>query len=417
MSQSPAVIILTFSETVDVSSVNLADAVIQSYPQRKYGNFVRTSSSKFEIGAPSESSIIFVTLDEQICNQMKFQKIGQTASSSLLSWGKVFLRDMASNLILPIYDASIPGVRNQPVMPDIFVPDRQPPVLEKWIFDFEESRSMFLYFSEPVEVMRVTSIGFIRGSSVSDVWYISELSTINYSKTFLPVIHILNLETGLQRMLTKCDDCYIIIGNQTIRDYASPPNYMIEVSASDQHAGGSPVCDDACPGGFYQSSACTKTDDRICSPCSSCKADEFELGSCSRYQDTQCKICSTCKYGTYVSDKCSTTTDTVCSLCTSCSSLEFEMSECTEGRDTICGTCEQCTFASKMTEIECRRELYYVWHDSNCCFDSEGKKLASCSYKDYEDIRIRARNARHHWAVPVSDPLIDDPQYAFGQKF
>ena len=151
------------------------------------------------------------------------------------------------------------------------------------------------------------------------------------------------------------------------------------------------VCDEACPDGFYQSSACTATEDRICSPCSSCKADEFELGSCSRFQDTQCKskdvittrileinvlvVCSTCKYGTYVSDKCSSTTDTACSLCTSCSSLEFEMSECTEGRDTICGTCEQCTFASKMTEIECRRELYYVWHDSNCCFDSEGEKV------------------------------------------
>lgn len=116
------------------------------------------------------------------------------------------------------------------------------------------------------------------------------------------------------------------------------------------------------------------------------------------------------------------------------------MSECTAGKNTVCGTCEQCTFRDDATQRECSGAIYDQWFDTNCCFDSEGNEvsfsgclfyaffniflstiqLSSCSIKAVEDMRIRARESRHHWASPETLPLVDvvqQPQYSFGRAF
>jgi hypothetical protein len=127
-----------------------------------------------------------------------------------------------------------------------------------------------------------------------------------------------------------------------------------------------------------------------------------------------------CKYGTYISHVCGGGQDTQCSPCSPCGGLSYEASECTAGEDTICGTCEQCTFRNAGTQSQCAGAIYHQWFDAHCCFDSEGRGLGSCSEVALEDMRIRTREARRHWASPQTLPFVDlaqEPQYSLGRAY
>lgn len=297
MSTTLPMITLTFSEAINPSTFNAKDCVIQSYPERRFGYFVDMANTDWELGAGSLSSTVFIHVDFETANEMKLHQIGQfadsgyqAAKSGLLSWGKDFFTDYGGNYISPVYDRSIPGTTNNPVVPTEFHRDDLVPELYTWFFE-PTYGIIYLRFSEPVEVLKLSSLKvFFIGSNGSPLglYSIPESAKTNYSISFGSTVQISNLGDNLLTAFSNRNSgarTELFINTSSIRDMSAIPNYLplLELKAE-----GEPLCDTACPAGHYESKQCTVSEDRVCSLCSACPAGEYQFAECSAYADTQC---------------------------------------------------------------------------------------------------------------------------------
>lgn len=131
------------------------------------------------------------------------------------------------------------------------------------------------------------------------------------------------------------------------------------------------TCSDTCTAGFYESTPCTHSTNRVCTKCpsgtfqdmngqaecKSCKAacpageepkttEDGSVLDCSSGKDD--RVCQECPPGKYRSEGILSTTD----VCLACSSCEGEpISECTKTADTVCKhTIEAASEATTMTQ-------------------------------------------------------------------
>ena len=108
----------------------------------------------------------------------------------------------------------------------------------------------------------------------------------------------------------------------------------------------SPCSTTACASGTFQSSACTSTADRVCTPCGApCAAGLYQVSACTTTADRVCAGCSgTCGSGTYQTTACTSTTDRVCTACTTCSgSTPYQSAACTSTSNRVCSACPTST--------------------------------------------------------------------------
>ena len=108
----------------------------------------------------------------------------------------------------------------------------------------------------------------------------------------------------------------------------------------------SPCSTTTCPSGTFQSSACTSTADRVCTPCGApCAAGLYQVSACTTTADRVCAGCSgTCGTGTYQTVACTSTTNRVCTSCTVCGgSTPYESSACTSTSNRVCSACPTST--------------------------------------------------------------------------
>lgn len=101
------VIELQFSEVISLSSIYLADAILQQTQTKRYGNHINLST--FEIVTKSDSSLLTFQIDRKTANEMKWNGIGISPSVSYLSWGSKFVSDVNKNTIAPLWDGSVLG--------------------------------------------------------------------------------------------------------------------------------------------------------------------------------------------------------------------------------------------------------------------------------------------------------------------
>ena len=61
-----------------------------------------------------------------------------------------------------------------------------------------------------------------------------------------------------------------------------------------------------------------------------------------------------------------------------------------------------------------KKGKYQSWFDANCCFDADGLQV-SCNALDLANMKITARNGRHHWVF--DDDSVDMDVYGMGNSF
>lgn len=109
LNMNTGVITLTFSESVQVSSVDLSQLTIQSIETRRFGFSTPLNLSTFSVGTGALSSVVRITIGAERFAYMKSVGIGSDQYHSFLSWTDSFLADNSGNYLRPLWDGSVLG--------------------------------------------------------------------------------------------------------------------------------------------------------------------------------------------------------------------------------------------------------------------------------------------------------------------
>jgi hypothetical protein len=203
MNSDPVVVHLSFSECINVLSLQPQLLFLQNFNARRFGQFFNLNTSTIQIGrltdvTPNNAAISMATGNTQSriaqqlapanqefsahqCQEVSFfiesaddintlrdTSIGIDATRSFLTFVEAFVQDHAENAILPQYDGSVvnhvryapQNIKSPPyppLSPNSFIPDTTPPVLTRWLYD-NASLTLHLDFSEPVVITNTTQL-------------------------------------------------------------------------------------------------------------------------------------------------------------------------------------------------------------------------------------------------------------------
>jgi hypothetical protein len=102
-------LILLLSETVNISSIDLAAVSLQSTNAVRFGTSVSLIGSTATIGVGKAGNVLSIVLGSTATTSIKFQRIASTQKSAYLSWTPALIADSAGLAIIPAYDASVLG--------------------------------------------------------------------------------------------------------------------------------------------------------------------------------------------------------------------------------------------------------------------------------------------------------------------
>ncbi len=427
---STSQIILTFDEAIKYDSVDVSQVVIQEFVKRAQGHHILLSNCTTLSDSGVQSVYLYITLDADTAAFMKFYGIASNNVSSWLSFSDTFVSDNMGTYAQPKWDGSIFGYT--PLSPNSYTADIVAPGVSSWLLD-RSNDFLVIKFNEPVTINNSSRIYISDRNTISESGAAySRLSALfndsaryesDYSRRHTFTLH--STTCGTSNATTQCKPAnvasvwdsatfYLLIEAGAVEDYAPTPNSIASMMTSTTSvAESSPECG-SCSSGFYVSTSCTDTEDRLCTECSTCADGYFEAEACAVAADTNCKECALCTYGKYISTACGATNDAVCSDCTSCSAMEYETVSCANGANTECVSCQNCNLDAAF-EVICRAQgLYESWYKANCCFDADGVQV-NCGELDLANMKISARDGRHHWVF--DDDSVDMSVYGVGMDW
>ena len=154
------------------------------------------------------------------------------------------------------------------------------------------------------------------------------------------------------------DNTFISLTVDSITDTAAVANPVVAVPSNTPLQVAVSDCS-ACSTGFFTSSSCTDTADRVCTACTVCGDDEFAQSACTNERDTVCYrkwvesaymallteslACTECKWEHYASQACTPTQNRICTKCTRCTLDEYQLLDCTTEQNRLCLTCDSCS--------------------------------------------------------------------------
>ncbi len=121
-------------------------------------------------------------------------------------------------------------------------------------------------------------------------------------------------------------------------------------------------CSTTCSSDKYRTSVCTATSDMVCTLCTRCiTLQNWETTSCQENNDiTQnrvCSPCSTCSSENYRTALCTTTSNTQCTTCTTCTSTQYAVTECQASenpdQNRVCADCQECKTGETYEVLPC----------------------------------------------------------------
>lgn len=422
-------ITLTWDESIKFASVNTSEALLQQYDRAAHGESKRLSSTSASSSSGIYSVYVYIVIDSETASYLKYKRIADKQATSFFAFSASFASDNMDTYALAKWDGSI--YLFEPLAPDTYTADTTAPTLTRWQID-RTNRALILHFNEPVLLNNATSIIISDSSDITSAGSVfSRLNVItnstsdaNYARA--QYFHLytdscsgVNVTAGecLPVNLHSIFDSatfYLLMGASSFYDYAYAPNYNAALMTPQLAVlESTPDCS-VCSNGNYISTVCTEVDDRVCSACSTCAAGYYQVEACSSYANTNCKECSSCAYGKYISTACGDGNDNSCSECTSCGLMEFESVKCLLGLNTECTTCENCVLDADEEAICMKKGKYQSWFDAHCCFDADGLQV-SCNALDEANMKITARNGRHHWVF--KDDSVDMDVYGMGNSF
>jgi hypothetical protein len=151
---------LTFSETINLKSIELDQLTLQStYTSDLSTQFIIFSSFLAFIESDEDSNIVNIGLSNNLFFQIKhFTKLSKSIDSSYISISPSFVSDMAFPKGLRIIE--IPS--SSALKARVFQPDLQRPFVSSWNLDLDKNQ-ILLVFSKPVDInsMDISQVFFI----------------------------------------------------------------------------------------------------------------------------------------------------------------------------------------------------------------------------------------------------------------
>lgn len=419
---------LVLSEAISIPRLALNQLTLQTCPVRRFCQSLSLghSSAKLTIGYPLTTLTIKIPSSEEY--YLKFHGIGAETTTGLMSWTDKFAYDSSGNFMLPLWDASVLGF--QPRLPDNYQADITQPQLTNWFYD-RKNRKVHLRFSEPVmqvnpdQIILYANVKVGQQTTIHSFVFGNATFTMQYNKMNTEILYSFSASCGAGGRTTcdgtngtdfllayKDDPLTLRVAKGAFKDFSVLANFNPSSIAINE---GSTVCG-KCAEGTFASKNCTVDQDEVCSTCSVCPVGMYMFAPCTLYRDTLCAECSTCRIGTYISSACTATKDTDCSTCTTCTNLEYASQDCANGLDRICSSCESCFIRDPAVRLLCDNDRYKWWAHTNCCNDLNGNQIM-CNAVDRQNMLILARNGRHHWVYPDSEPIVVGTQYALGKTW
>lgn len=117
-----------------------------------------------------------------------------------------------------------------------------------------------------------------------------------------------------------------------------------------------------CNSTSFQSTDCTATSDRVCTPCATRQINEYVRSSCTPTTNTVFANCTICAAGTYESSPCTETADRVCSPCSARGPDQFMVTPCQNYSTTV-----KSGSGSDATFLNCTQCVPGVSYQSSPC--------------------------------------------------
>ena len=419
-------IALTFDESVKSDNMDLTQLTLQSRAISAQGTKLVLNESSFHIDADIASKFLTVTQTSDQMAYLKYNSIAIRSNESFLAWTTTFMSDQFNNFALPKWDASVYGYT--PAVPTTYTADVTSPTLSRFIID-RTNLVIVMEFDEPILINNASLIHLYTSTTGNSRMVLGQQldgSTGTYSdysrkvsfNFYTDVCNTSNVTSYCRSTLFETNlnlntvSFYMGFSAGAFQDFAVTANQNAVMNAYKKES--SADCSD-CPSGEYIKTACTTTEDRVCTACTTCATGKYQRDACTIIADTTCKECSSCEYGKYISTACQDTADTICSTCSVCSKSEYITSVCLYGIDTACATCESCNLPTDYAKKMCASKGNYEWwYNQNCCYDADGIKV-ECSQLDKAEMAIHARSGRHHWVF--EDDSVDSSLYGFGMTY
>jgi len=137
---STGIFTLTFDESVLMPSINLSEIIIAKGITNNAPRVKLTGGTVFS----SSSPIQMISLKYEDMNELKRMEICRTADQCYLVFSSIFVTDMQSNLVVPVFN----------VIATINIPDIIPPKLKSFVVNMNLG-VIFLFFSEPIRASAI----------------------------------------------------------------------------------------------------------------------------------------------------------------------------------------------------------------------------------------------------------------------
>ena len=216
-------LLLTFNETVNASSLDLIELVLQSSREsiendtREFRITARDDTGFRTTSSQDDSTIITVTLGFDDMNDIKrFTDLATDNSSTYLSFVNTTIFDMNDNPIVPIYS-------NDAMQVSIFTEDSTPPTLFSYDLDVDNG-FLYLTFDETVNVssLQTPDIRLQSTSTGGEIVHLTELSRSSSENDYIVVVDIdivdLNEIKRNQQLAQSRDSTYVSFMSTAIRD-------------------------------------------------------------------------------------------------------------------------------------------------------------------------------------------------------
>ena len=223
---------LTFSETVDVSTLNVSAIYIQpSNYSNKEEQFSFTAGNESTFSTSNDWPEIIVNIGVDDMNEIKRRTDLATSNvTTLLTLSDLAIDDMNENDVVPILNGNSIQVTN-------FTPDATNPQLENFSININTGH-LRLTFDETVNFssLNFTSLFIINSPSPTDNISLSGGNTTNEYDSiiveFLFTVEDLNTLKRIRSLATSVNDSYIALENGTILDMNDNPIDAIPPSAA-----------------------------------------------------------------------------------------------------------------------------------------------------------------------------------------
>ena len=206
-------LILTFSETIRVSSINYTDITIQNSATSPTSTEQITGGSSESINGPE----IVIKLTRDDLDSIKVNNmIGNSLIDTFISFSELFLMDMAGNS----YCNGTGAIQATNV-----TEDSTPAQLNQYIVDLDEETVLF-NFSEavrlPINVEEITFHG-LGGNENSTYYSLTGGTSEHGDKPYIVILHFsqldLNMIKSMADLVVSEDSTFISITSQTVVDY------------------------------------------------------------------------------------------------------------------------------------------------------------------------------------------------------